>query len=74
MVREEPVCWLQLEGCTHWSTTGDHVIPYSVRPDLAMRRANVRGACAGCNHKRGDLPVEALVLGTDQAPALDIFD
>ena len=53
---EEPVCWLRLAGCTTRSTTGDHVIPMAARPDLALIRSNVRGACSPCNNKRGHLP------------------
>lgn len=76
--REEPRCWLRLDGCTIRSTTGDHVIPVSMRPDLALIRSNVRGACRHCNELRGRLPVSALRLGqpADSAapkPALDIF-
>lgn len=53
VVREEPICWLQLPGCTTASTTADHVIPRSERPDLTMVRTNLRGACQSCNLKRG---------------------
>lgn len=84
VVREEPRCWLRLPGCTLLSTRADHVIPYADRPDLVMERSNLRGACDSCNRRRGNLPVEALVIGsadtTDhakpevrQAPALGIF-
>src|SRR4051794_10040219 len=69
VAREEPVCWLQFEGCTGASTTGDHVIPVVVRPDLALVRSNVRGACSACNYKRGNLPVSALNLGATTEPA-----
>lgn len=72
VVAEEPLCWLGLEGCTGVSTTGDHVIPVSERPDLALVRDNVRGACGPCNDKRGKLPVSALNLEGPSA-ALDIF-
>lgn len=74
---EEPVCWLQLEDCTRVSTTGDHIIPVTARPDLALVRANVHGACSSCNYKRGNLGLGSLRLGTAstlRAPALDIFD
>jgi 5-methylcytosine-specific restriction endonuclease McrA len=76
VAREEPVCWLGFEGCTRVSTTGDHVIPVVDRPDLALHRANVHGACESCNYKRGNLPVTNLILGTDTEPpdALGIFD
>lgn len=72
VVVEEPLCWLGLPGCTRLSTTGDHVIPVTERPDLALVRDNVRGCCRSCNDKRGNLPVDALVLGT--ADALSIFE
>ena len=75
VVREEPRCWLQLDGCTQVSTTGDHVQPVTERPELALVRANVRGACAPCNQKRGNLPVTALAADRDARPtALDVFD
>lgn len=76
VAREEPVCWLQLEGCTRASTTGDHVIAVTERPDLALVRSNVRGACRSCNYKRGNLPVSALRLGDEAAarPGLSVFD
>lgn len=75
VVAEEPHCWLGLEGCTGASTTGDHVIPVTDRPDLALVRANVHGACGSCNYKRGNLPIESLNLRTDRpASALSIFD
>jgi 5-methylcytosine-specific restriction endonuclease McrA len=73
--RDEPICWLAFEGCTRVSTTGDHVIPVTVRPDLALVRANVHGACSSCNYKRGNLPLEALRLGESAKPdALSVFD
>ena len=74
VVREEPVCWLQLEGCTRWSTTGDHILGVTEYPHLALVRSNVRGACAECNNKRGNLPVENLRRGSDRPKALGIFD
>lgn len=77
VAREEPVCWLQLDGCTGASTTGDHVIPVVDRPDLALVRSNVHGACSPCNYKRGNLPIGALNLGDrDDGPAaaLSVFD
>lgn len=81
---EEPICWLQLSGCTRRSTTGDHVIPLAARPDLALIRSNVRGACRHCNNKRGHLPPDLAreMYGnagpteqpTEQAQALGFFD
>lgn len=53
VIREEPHCWLRLDGCTTWSTTADHIIPVKYRPDLEMVRANLHGACAHCNYTRG---------------------
>lgn len=73
VVREEPVCWLRLEGCTITSTTGDHIIPVADRPDLALVRTNVRGACAGCNERRNSLPVSALRLEDRAGNADDVF-
>jgi 5-methylcytosine-specific restriction endonuclease McrA len=76
VIREEPRCWLRLSGCTVVSTTGDHVVPVTKRPDLALVRANVRGACRPCNEARGSLPIEELRVGDelDDRPALRIFD
>ena len=53
VVREEPICQLRLDGCTIRSTTADHIIPRKYRPDLSMIRQNLRGACQGCNRRRG---------------------
>lgn len=78
---EEPICWLQLDGCTGRSTTGDHIIGASARPDLALVRSNVRGACRHCNNKRGHLPpdIARQMYGTpdreaEKPRALTIFD
>ena len=53
VVREEPLCWLRLPGCTQLSTTADHVASVHERPDLAMSRDNLRGACHHCNSSDG---------------------
>lgn len=80
VVREEPLCWLRLPDiCTTLSTTGDHLVPVTVSPELALVRSNVRGACKACNDARGNTPVSALHLverhdATPRATALDIFD
>lgn len=70
VVDDEPVCWLRLQGCTYWSTTADHVIPYVVRPDLALARWNLRGACLPCNRRRRDRPVGTVLT----SEALTFFD
>ena len=71
VVREEPLCWLRLPGCTTFSTTADHVLTVKQRPDLAMVRANLHGACTPCNLKRNDKNVEDIAL--DDAEALEFF-
>lgn len=73
VVREEPVCWLALPGCTVRSTTADHVIPVSADPSLCMIRANLRGACWSCNQKRGNRPVDELASDREPPGALDFF-
>lgn len=68
--REEPLCWLRLDGCTIVSTTADHVIPKKIRPDLAMHRPNLRGACRSCNQRKGDKPLSRVAqLRRQQMPA-----
>lgn len=57
VIREEPVCRLQLSCCTRWSTTADHIIPVSHRPDLKYVRQNLRGSCYPCNMRRGNRPL-----------------
>lgn len=71
VIAEEPLCWLQLPGCTRLSTTADHILTFKERPDLAMVRANLRGACAHCNYSRNDTPVT--MLNQDNARALEWF-
>jgi 5-methylcytosine-specific restriction endonuclease McrA len=60
VIREEPVCWLRLPGCTLVSQTGDHIISPAIAPSLALIRSNVRGACKRCNYRRGKTPVDQL--------------
>lgn len=61
VIREEPLCWMQLPGiCTRLSTTADHLHPASVRPELALARWNLKGACKACNDKRGNRPVSEI--------------
>jgi 5-methylcytosine-specific restriction endonuclease McrA len=74
VVRDEPICWLRFPGiCTTISNTADHIIPFTQRPDLAMDRSNLHGACHPCNTARRNTPVEALNVNPQQAPALDFF-
>ena len=73
VVREEPLCWLRLPGCTTFSKTADHVLTVKQRPDLAMVRANLRGACHSCNSKRNDKTIGQLAVH-DDAEALAFFD
>lgn len=68
VVIEEPMCWLGFTNiCTRVSTTGDHVIGVAERPDLALVRDNVRGACEPCNRARGNTPAEMLDISTPAA-------
>lgn len=74
VVTEEPTCRLRFPGiCTLVSTTADHIIPVSKRPDLGLERTNCRGTCQPCNEARRTVPDESLRL--DERPAaLSIFD
>lgn len=76
VVREEPVCRLQIANvCTGASTTAAHIKPVSTHPELALVRSNLEGACTECNEATGTLPRESIRLGTTTQPAaLDIFD
>ena len=76
VVAEEPRCRLQLRGiCTGTSTTADHIVTVSARPDLALERANLRGSCAECNATRGGLPDALLARGgAARPPALAVFE
>lgn len=61
VIHEEPTCQLRIPGiCTVRSTTADHIIPVSVRPDLMMIRTNCQGACKPCNDWRRDMPMVEL--------------
>lgn len=75
VVTEEPACTLRFRGiCTGKSTTADHIVPVSSRPDLALERTNLRGACKPCNDTRGRMPDALVVRGGATRPrALDVF-
>jgi 5-methylcytosine-specific restriction endonuclease McrA len=60
VVREEPLCWLRLPGCTIRSQTADHIIPRKYRPDLILVRSNARGSCNHCNRARRATPMHLL--------------
>lgn len=75
VVREEPLCWLRLPGCTRWSTTADHVIAYKARPDLCFERGNLRGACRHCNSSKQAKALRELKRTAQARPAaLDWFE
>ena len=62
---EEPVCYRC--GCAP-STTVDHAVPLSRRPDLAHTRANLRGCCLRCNLTKGDrMPTTSRSIVTQQS-------
>lgn len=78
VIREEPECRLRLPGCTGVSTTADHIVPKSIRPDWVMKRENLRGACQPCNLKRGNkmymMKTRAIVQKQVRARALEFFE
>lgn len=77
VIREEPTCRLQLEGCTTITTTADHIIPRSQRPELTLVRSNCRGACESCNLRRGNRDLDKMradeARKTGPPPALGFF-
>lgn len=71
VIREEPLCRIQIpEVCTKVSTQADHIIPVALRPDLAMVRANLQGACGPCNRYKG---AAGLPVSGAPGPALGFF-
>lgn len=75
VVQEEPLCWLGLPGCTRWSKTADHIIAVKHRPDLALERDNLRGACRHCNSsKQAKRLSELRKQARKQPAALDWFN
>ncbi|ASW89586.1 HNH endonuclease [Mycobacterium marseillense] len=70
VLKEEPTCRLQLEGCTGVSTSADHIIPTSINPSLALVRSNLQGACKECNDRRGNRDLSP----AEPPPALAFFD
>ena len=44
------------------------------RPDLAMTRSNLRGACHHCNNQRKNTPIDQLERAHQRPAALSIFD
>lgn len=75
VVREEPICQLQLPGiCTHWSETADHIEPVATHPELGRVRSNLRGACRACNWERGKRPTHDLPGHAHAEDLLGFFD
>lgn len=73
VVAEEPTCRLAFPDlCTGTSQTADHILTRHERPDLAMTRSNLRGACHPCNNARSNTPDSALRLD-DHGGALTFF-
>ena len=63
--RHGRVCWLKLPGCTVVATTGDHIVPRSVAPDLQYDVDNGRPACLSCNQRRSVAPADTASLVVD---------
>jgi len=53
VLRRDPLCQIRGPKCKRVSTTVDHIIPLSLRPDLAHDLRNLRGACTACNYAGG---------------------
>ena len=64
VIKEEPMCTLRLSCCTRWSTTADHIIRVSHRPDLKYMRGNLRGSCQPCNMRRKARPLSEVRCGS----------
>lgn len=61
VLRRDPLCLLNLPGCTTVSTTADHILPVARGGDL-YALDNLRGACFSCNRQKSDR------LDTELAP------
>lgn len=53
VLQRDPACRIRGPKCKGYSTTVDHIIPLSLRPDLAHDPNNLRGACTACNYAGG---------------------
>lgn len=82
VIAEEPVCWLQLPGCTKRSTTADHhPIPFAqlaAHKMTGLERWNLRGACLNCNRKKGIRSRDQAKTGANRSnnrsnPATEFF-
>lgn len=51
VLREEPIC--AMPRCGRRSTQVDHIVPLSLRPDLALVRSNLLGMCGPHNAAKG---------------------
>lgn len=67
-------CTLHLDGCLGTATTGDHIKPYSERPDLAYDVTNGRPSCLPCNQRRGVTPLEELDATRGVVDRRDFFE
>ncbi len=53
ILERDPYCTIRGPRCKYYSTTVDHVVPLSLRPDLAHEPTNLRGSCGPCNYAGG---------------------
>jgi hypothetical protein len=67
LARYGRVCTLNLQGCTIEATTGDHIVPRKVAPELQYVVSNGRPACLHCNQKRATKPVTIAPRVDDRA-------
>ena len=53
IARADGVCQLRIPGvCTEVATDGDHVIPFSMAPELELEPTNVVASCRPCNRAK----------------------
>lgn len=53
ILRRDPMCQLNLLGCTTVATCVDHIVPVS-RGGPMFDPDNLRGACRSCNRQKSD--------------------
>jgi 5-methylcytosine-specific restriction endonuclease McrA len=62
----QPLCQLQLKGCTIRASQIDHIVPLARAPELRYVESNCRASCWHCNNMRNKIAGAKKLLENSQ--------